>query len=652
MITKLSDRDFFLTCLDLNIEEFKEIPSFIEKDDIVSARRVFADYIRKYYSDSDFIVNKRGSLKSSFDFIKQEAERVKGHTLISCRVPHTFGEKIDWAHNPTYNNYKEWPWVLNRHHDWRYLADYYILSGDESFAAEWVLQFLGWAEQAQFPGRIINSGTGTPSENACWRTLEASIRIPVWNYYIKVFSQSSVLSDVVITVFFKSMCEHGALLLQSDSERNFILHEMGSLAQLGLMYPFLKNSTFWLDFANSRLEKEIDVQVYPDGMHYEMTVHYHDDCLSKYLGVYNMYISRGMTPPEYTKRALNLMYGAYVKMARPDFFCPTMNDGDGVRADDSLKEALKIFPEREDFRYFVSHRQEGKAPEFQSCFMEYSGITAMRSSWDSDAVWAYMDSSPLGYGHHHDDRNNIQMYAYGHELLIEAGNFDYDTSEMRRYVTSSRGHNCSRVDGLDQNMRATYKRVPGVTSVRADAEWVSSETRDSVRSVYCYGYGEGELLYVDWIRKLIFLKNECGLPPMFVSVDRFVSHDDKPHDFELIWHMHDNPTLLSGNSVKNVFPDGVGISVSSSFGKVSVVRGMKSPVFQGWIPKFGVGDVEHYPVPTILNGDKFQGSCRIVTVLEPFKNTETVSSVEASSDCENTQFVLVLKDGRRLEMHE
>ena len=650
--TKLTDREFFLEKINMDIPEFQNIPLLVQQEDIEAAKRIFADYIRSFFKEEDKLESRKESLLSSFDTLKKEAERVKGHTMIACRVPYTFGEKIDWTFNPTYNGYKEWPWVLNRHHDWMYLADYYIVSGDESFALEWAEQFLGWAEQAQCPEDIVNNDRGSFCENACWRTLEASIRMEGWYYLIEVFSQSSI-SDEVITVFFKSICEHGGYLCKTRSERNFLLHEMGALAEIGFKYPFLKESSDWLEYANTRLAEQVDVQVYPDGMHYEMTVHYHDNCLEKYYNVYNMYVSAGKTPPEYTLKAMERMFGAYVKMARPDFFCPTMNDGEGVESDIVLRKALKAFPDREDFKYFTTHRAEGKAPDFGSYFMEYSGIVAMRSDWSENAVWAYMDASPLGYGHHHDDRHNIQMYAYGHELLIEAGTFDYDTSEMRRYVTSCRGHNCSRIDGLEQNMRKSYKRVPGVTSVKSDTRWFSSENRDVAESDYTGGYGEEQLLYVDWTRKLIFLKNESGLPPMFVVVDRFKAKDDKTHGYELIWHMHDNPTTLFSNTVTNVFPDGVGVTVSSSDGNISVARGVKSPVFQGWLPKFGVGDVEHYPIPTALNKGRFSDSRRIVTVLEPFENGRSVvDSVEASSDIENKGFTVVLKDGKHIDLTE
>ena len=236
--TKLSDVDFFTSCINTDISELSDIPFFVESGDIASAYRVFASYIRNFLKNEAKLEKIRLGLLSSYDGLKKEAERVKGHTLISCRVPYTFGEVIDWEINPTYNNYKELPWVLNRHFDWSYLANYYLVSGDESFASEWASQFLSWAIQAQCPDEVLDYPGGSIRETKCWRTLEAAIRMNCWPHSIEIFSQSPSVSDDVLTVFFKSVCEHGRHLSKSVSERNFLIQEMSSLAEVGFRYPF------------------------------------------------------------------------------------------------------------------------------------------------------------------------------------------------------------------------------------------------------------------------------------------------------------------------------------------------------------------------------------------------------------------------------
>ena len=40
-------------------------------------------------------------------------------------------------------------------------------------------------------------------------------------------------------------------------------------------------------------------------------------------------------------------------------------------------------------------------------------------------------------------------------------NYAYDTSEMRKYVLSTRAHNTIRIDGKDQNTRRSWRRRCG-----------------------------------------------------------------------------------------------------------------------------------------------------------------------------------------------
>ncbi len=51
--------------------------------------------------------------------------------------------------------------------------------------------------------------------------------------------------------------------------------EMNGLAQIGILYPQLKQAGAWLEQALDFLGKELDRQIYPDGFQYELTTNYH-----------------------------------------------------------------------------------------------------------------------------------------------------------------------------------------------------------------------------------------------------------------------------------------------------------------------------------------------------------------------------------------
>ena len=640
--TRLTDLRFFTECLDPSVPALAELAGPAEAGDMDEAKRRFAAYVRGVLRPEQYLRGERERLAPMAEKIGEASRRAMEHTFVSCRVPHTFGETIDWTANPTYNGYCEWPWQLNRHPEWQAMAEAYILTGDEAIPAEWSRQFMSWATQAQVPEN--ESGYAT----ICWRTIEAGLRMKRWIYAIHAFLYA--VDDETLTVFCKSVWEHGWRLRNFCTSHNWLIMEMAGLCRIALFFPFLRESGEWLSYVHARLESEIAAQVYPDGMQYELTPGYHQVCVGNYEDVADMYRLLGSEVPPYLLRGLERMYAVYPKIAAPDFRTPAVNDSGRENAAEILKDALLYLPDRDEYRYFASGRREGEPPAYRSILLEYSGMVIFRSSWEKDALWAYMDASPFGKAHQHEDKLSVQLWAFGHELMPEAGTFDYDTSAMRAYVLSTRGHNTARIDGFDQNRRSGYAWSPEDIGKKAAVRFAIGDARETAEASYDEGYGPDKLR-VKHTRKLIFLKREPGLPPMFVSVDRFEA--DEAHSGELIWHLHDNPTVMDGRAVHNTFPDGVGITAASSSGGFELLRGVGSPEFQGWLPKFGVGDVEHYPIPTVLNTFRFDKSLRIVTVLCPFSDgIPPVRSVEAPEDVTASDFTVVLSDGSRITARE
>ncbi len=644
--TRLSDLRFFTECLDLSVPALSGLDTLARDGNFAEAIRRFAAYVRETLSPDVYLAGERAAIEARADTVRAEAERVFGHTFISCRVPYTFGKEIDWEFNPTYNGYVEWPWQLNRHPEWKILADYYLLTGDRKAAEEWEEQLISWTKQAQVPENA------SPYATICWRTIEAGIRIAPWTYTFHAFLYA--VSDEAVVIFCKSLWEHAWRLRNFNTKNNWLIMELHGLARIGHVFPFFRESADWLDYAMTRLKEELDVQVYPDGMQNELSVGYHSVVVHNYMGILDMYRRTGKPAPDFLEKGLISLNDVYVKLAAPDLRTPAPNDSGRVSAAAELRKALELYPDNEVYRYVVSGRKEGTPPPYGSLLMPYGGAAIFRTGWEPDAVWAYMDMSPFGAGHQHEDKLNVTVFAYGHEMLHEAGVFDYDTSEMRKYVLSTRAHNTARIDGMDQNRRPRYHWEPDdIRKVCATAHFVSEPHRDTAESTYDEGYGP-DFLDVKHTRRFLFCKNEQGLPPFFVCIDRFAAPDDAPHSAELLWHLQDVPTMMEGTVVTSLYnEDGTAFSVIPSAGGTAVVKGQKSPEFQGWFPKHGIGDVEHYAVPTIKQTVPFTGSTRIVTVLYPHHSYDPyIESVEASADPAETSLLLHLIDGRTIELAE
>lgn len=645
--TKMTDYEFFTTGINTAFPGLEELPVLAEKGDFETAQHIFAETVRHTLRRERYIMPEMRRIAVNRENVISEAERVMQHTFISERVPYTFGREIDWSFNPTYNGYREWTWQLNRHREWNCLADGYVLTQDERYAYEWTEQLIGWTRQAIVPEPI--SGYRT----TLWRTIEAALRMDPWTYATHAFIESPALTDEFITVFFKSICEHGWRLRNFTTAHNWLVMEMRGLLMIGVFYPFLREAAAWREYAAGRLMQEFDVQVYPDSMQCELATGYHHVVIWNYERIVSLYERAGEPVPSGLKEGLLHLYRFYPKIVTPALDAPTMNDAIGDSADNILSNAIRLFPDAADeFLYFATKRRKGTPPSFLSCFFEYGGAAVFRSDWSADAVWMYVDCSPFGAAHQHEDKLSLQLWAYGHELLCEAGSFDYDTSAMREYVLSTRGHNTARIDACDQDTRHGYEWRPEMIREKADAVWITGPTRESVEATYSNGYGLGKIP-VTHTRRVIFLRNEAGLPPLFLVIDRFASADSEPHWYQLIWHMHNNETNVGMRTCVTRYPDGVGLSVVSSDGMMRIACGETGPEYQGRLPKYGIGDVEHYKIPTLLSEGGFTGAARVVTVLEPFRSGEPlVKSVSASADPCETGVTLVLPDGREIVLSE
>ena len=236
--TRLCNDRFFTECIDTSIPALALLPDLVRDGNMPEAIRRFAAYVRKTLRPDVYLRGEKEKLAADTEAICSGAERVFAHTFISCRTPHTFGKVIDWEHNPTYNNYCEWPWQLNRHPEWSILAKYYLLTGDQKAADEWEEQFLSWAVQAQVPENA--SGYAT----ICWRTIEAGIRMQGWAYVFHAFLHA--VSDETVVAFCKSIWEHGWRLRNFNTRNNWLIMELHGLTRIGLVYPFFRESSEWL----------------------------------------------------------------------------------------------------------------------------------------------------------------------------------------------------------------------------------------------------------------------------------------------------------------------------------------------------------------------------------------------------------------------
>ena len=652
---RTSHADFFINCLKDDTETLRAVRAAAERGDIALADKLFADFARANPQIGKLTAGWRAEVASLSEKGKasliSRAKDIMEYKVISCGIPWHFTEKkIDWFFNPTYNGYKEWPWQLSRHPEWSILAKYYLLTGDGAAAETYSDMLDSWIKQAVVP---VNEGGHC---TVCWRTIEAGIRLMSWINQISVFIGTEAMSDRLITEYYISLYEHGWRLRNFCTHGNWLIMEMHGLLKAALTGYFFKDSEEWYAYSVRRLCEELDVQVYPDGFQYELSTNYHNVVDSNYYNVLAIFDTLEIKPPREILDRLEKLYDMYPRLVRPDGRLPDLNDGNQMNILDKMKKASALYPQREDFRWFATGGAEGREPEYLSYAFPYAGAAVMRSSREPDGLWAYMDCSPFGRGHQHEDKLNVLLSAYGKNLLVEGGVYDYDTSEMRKYVLSTRAHNTVMIGGMEQNRRARYKWADEDISKKADFRFEVSESRELASAEYGEGYG-ASLDLTKHERKLIFVKDAAkyGVLPFFLVIDRFTAPDGEARKYEAAWHLESCELTLEKGLAVGDFGGGVGLALLFSDSEAETVnmQGQYESYYQGWFPIRPSGPHEHRPIPTPVLVGSFEGARRAVTVLYPYKDGECpLVSVSADTDIAATSLEIRLKDGRTIALDE
>lgn len=473
----MTDKELF-DSLDRSVVELRPVFDAADAEDYDAARHAFAEFLRSFLSPEKYFSIPGRVPKPEFtEALKNDAERALRHEMISCGTKATFDGKVDWFSNPTYNQYKEWTWQLSRHEELCRLARAYRASGDERYAEGCAELFDSWVKQAVRPP-LTDNGYAT----LCWRTIECGIRMGlIWPEIIHSFIHSPAFTDDILTDWCKSVHEHSVRLVTNPTSGNWLIHELNGLTQNGILYPFFSDAEKWRDIGFTKLSEELEKQIHPDGFQYELTTGYQGVVISHYSAIMDVAAAYGYEIPKRFYDVIEGMLNVYVALMLSNGRIPNINDGGHGYSKNYVREYARYFPNNETIRWLLTDGKEGKEPDYKTVMLPYAGMIAFRSGWTNDDVSGFFDAGPFGVAHQHEDKLNLLICAYGKNLLTEANTYAYDTSEMRKYSLSTRGHNTIRINGKDQNRRSCYKWQPEMLTEISSAELSVTDEADVAR---------------------------------------------------------------------------------------------------------------------------------------------------------------------------
>lgn len=437
-------------------------------------------------------------------------------------VDHDLGDPIDWNRDPKHRHkaaliyaplvdYRDFElagdckfvWEPNRHHQLVVLGRAYRASGDRTYASR-VVQFLeSWLDRCPH------------AEGMNWRSaLELGIRLINWVWTVDLIQPADVM-----TLEFKRRLWRSVYLHLWEIERNYSRgssaanHLIGEAAGAFIASRYfneLPKSAEWAEQARDILQAAILEQTHTDGGGREQALGYHLFILQFFLlaGLVARRTGRDFEPAYWERLSAMLHFlGALTEGGQELPMFGDNDDGYVLDLDENPRDprpwlavgaALFQDPQLKVWAGGSTMAVAGLlGRDFESRYERMTTACTSRKlisrAWpdaglyllqcgeagSANRISATFDCGPLGFrsiaAHGHADALSITLRAFGRDILVDPGTYDYFTyPAWRSYFRSTRAHNTIAVDGRDQSeMRGPF--MWGRRAAAACRAWTPGE---------------------------------------------------------------------------------------------------------------------------------------------------------------------------------
>lgn len=499
-----------------------------------------------------------------------------------------FGEPVDWHFEPlsvkrlplkhwkqfdeldtTETGDKKIIWELNRCQHFFTLGLAYRLTREERYAETFARHLESWMAQNP-PGMGIN----------WFSSLEVAFRAISWIWAFHFFKDSPQLSPELFQKVLKFLYLHGRHLEKYlsvyYSPNTHLTGEALGLYYLGTQLEIFERARNWRALGEEILIKELDRQIYTDGVYFEQSTWYQRYTADFYA---HFLILKTFDTDDADRAAqeklelkTQLLYDFLMHVTRPDGTTPLIGDDDGGRilplsaadANDfrgALSTAAIIFG-RGDYKLVAGGIAEetlwllgaqgvesfenlhSYKPRQNSKFFPHGGYFAMRDGWAETDNFLLVDCGELGAlngGHGHSDALSIETAAGGKTLLVDSGTYTYhESEEMRDFFRTTVAHNTLMIDEKPQSEPGG--KFSWKTRAKVEVNSIISEERFDFFDASHDGYERLENPATHR-REILFLKNDYWLMRDFVQ-----THSE--HDYALNFHFNKktNPEIENAES--------------------------------------------------------------------------------------------------------
>jgi uncharacterized heparinase superfamily protein len=609
----------------------------------------------------------RQSSPASLLSVVAEADDAASHKITLFEKQFEFGPDINWRQDPMTG--AEWPlhhftrtpivigggsdvkyvWELNRFHHMVTLGQAFAVTGDDRYTAEFLKQLVSWREQ------------NPPRFGINWTVaMEVAVRSINLIAALDLFRGSTLLGQEEIGLILRMLLSHGRFIrshleFSYASTSNHYLSDLIGLAVIGMSLPEFAESPGWVSFSVPRLLAEMDKQILPDGVDYELSTGYHRFVLEIFVTLFSLMARQDLDIPARYWDRLKAMFDFVRYYLKPDGAAPLIGDNDDGRLirfqsrsavdhsylmsiaavmlnDPSFRQPGRIDPEA---LWWFGHRADevydDSAIDFDGT--QSKGFTSSQVFIQRQGLlYAAIDCGDNGVkgrgSHAHSDALSLEVFAYGRTLLRDPGTFVYTGSpQWRNRFRSTIYHNTVRVDEKDISELSENSLFSlGNNAKTKVSHWEVTAERDILDAAHD-GYARlGQP--VEHRRRIVFekLRGFWIIEDFFSSIE---TETEQPHLFEFCLNFDSGleVTVDAAGRTLAVSPDGciAIVPISGHSFETKIVSRWVSLSYGTRTPSFGI-------IYGLRSGVPFSNSMLLV----PFRSGEeskigaTVSALGAS----------------------
>ncbi len=441
--------------LDLTRPGLERVQALHVSGDDAAAASALLDYYRARKDVRTPEIKDPSKVKITKEQLKWADEAME-HTFFvhyGYQPSFNYGQDIDWKYWPVKDN--ELRWQLHRHKWFTALGRAYRVSGDQKYATEWAAEYMDWIRKNPY------DKAGDPENfRFAWRPLEVSHRLQDQCLQFQLCITAKAFTPEFLTEFLVNYHRHADHILNNYSDKgNHLLFEAQRMLCAGSFFPEFKEAETWRKSGVDILNREIAVQVYPDGGQFELDPHYHLAAIEifyKALQTASLNGFRSDFPQSYID-AVEKMIVFYTNICYPDYSNPCFSDAKLTKKNEVLKNYKawsQLFPDNELIAYKASEGENGSLPDYKSIGFEDSGFYVFRSSWDEDAVQMVVKAGPPAFWHNQPDNGTFELWYNGAALFQDSGSYVYagedpEVNQWRAWFRQTNSHNTLTFNGKD-----------------------------------------------------------------------------------------------------------------------------------------------------------------------------------------------------------